>query len=292
MTEFLTPIIKDFVDVLYPLRKGLSSAEDFELLLVKYGWDSQINSGNMNAVNAAFAVEPLVISVLEKLDVFVNGSNQDQVIASTELILSVKNTITKISNLSSSSSGLPAPLDQSQFWSEVSTDLLSDLLANYFEKRQPVIFSILHFTEIISYENKNPIGASRISYIQTKIDFGKLGDFFTSPFDLFKETYHWGVPNDDFNHLKLLKVLERILLAFKLPAMVNLPRESIANKLLDLDQIGIQNIRELYFPLVDGVSPSENAYWRIGLVMIPIPDPIKSNGKVVGIALVPQLQEN
>lgn len=290
MTEFLTPVIKSFVDVLYPLRKGMQSAEDFELLLVKYGWDARINDAQMVPIRAAFAIEQLVESIVEKLDTFVNGVNVDRANAALELITEVKNCITLITKLSSSSAGLPAPLNQESFWSEISTDIFSDLLAHYFEKRQPVIYAIFHISGIISYEKKNPVAANRIKYTQTKLDFGKLGEFFSSPFDLFKNTYKWNVSGQDFDHQKLLRTLERVFLSFRIPAMVNLPRESAANKFLDISQIGLQQIRELEIPIIDGVSPSDNSYWKIGVVMLPIPDPIKGNGKVKGIALIPLLQ--
>lgn len=290
MTNFLVPVIKGFTDVLYPLRKGLSSSEDFELMLVKYGWDAQINGGQMDAIHTAFAIEPLVLSVLEKLDTFINGINQDRATAALELVSAFKDTAHKLHNLSAFSSGLPFPLDQSQFWTGIREDLFADLLAGYFEKRQPVLYGILHFSGVISYEKAAPAGTNRIPYIKTVLDFGKLGGLFTAPFDQFKENYKWNTPGHDFDHLKLLRTLERILLAFRLPAMVNLPRETAASRLLDINQIGPQDIRELYLPLVDGISPGENAYWKIGLLMLPIPEPLKSSGRIKGLALIPLLQ--
>jgi hypothetical protein len=290
MREFLIPIIEGYVDVLYPLRKSLSSIENFELFLVKYGWDAQLQGNDLDAINDAFNILPLIQEVNIKLDIFINGANTDRVIAAYEVVDTLKNVIAKSRNLSSLNTSLPFPLNQQNFWEEISSDLFSDLLATYLEKEQPIIYGLLLFSCIIEYDKQNPSGNNRVPYTKTIINFNKFGDFFTSPFDQFKDNYSWDSQQTDFNHFKLLKVLERILLAFKLPTFVQLPRASAANDFLDLQQIDIQQIRELYIPIIDGVAPVDNAYWRIGLVMLPIPNPILGNGKISGLALIPLLE--
>lgn len=290
MGNFLTPIIKSFIDVLMPLRDSLSDKEQFEVFLVRYGWDLSIGRSDMAGINAAFAIEPLVRAVLDRSDRLVNGSDAEKAKASLELVYELKATLDHIGKLNTTGGVLPLSLNQATFWSEIAENLIADLLATYFEKRQPVIYGLFHFFGIIRYEKINPSGTNRIPYNKTILDFGRLGDFFTAPHELLKKDYKWNREGEDFDHNKLFKVLERVLLSFRIPAAVKPPDEVLATRFLDLGQIKAQNIHELQIPVIEGNAPSDNAYWKIGAILLPIPDPVQTSGMVNGIVIMPLLQ--
>ncbi|MEM1325584.1 MAG: hypothetical protein AAGI23_06500 [Bacteroidota bacterium] len=251
MSEFLTPIIKEFSEVIYPLKKGIQSPEDFELLLLHYGWDVQLDEQLFTVLNSTLGVVALVDSLDDLVDTFTNDVTVEVAQAAIDLVLELKNTTQQLSQLSDSAIGLPAPLNNGTFWVEFSENIFNDLLATYLKRNQAFLYGLFHFFGIIRYEDQTPVGADRIAFTRTVIEWDELGNFLSDPFDQFNQNYNWDIPNNDFDHTLLLSRIERILHAFKLPAIVGLPRKKLADRLLDTSKIEDQKIRELYLPLVD-----------------------------------------
>ena len=289
-SDFLTPIIKGFTDILNPLEQSFSSPEDFEAFLVRYGWAADMSGADMTVINGILTIEPLVQDVLDKLDIFINGTTTAQAQAAIDLIEELKNTIDQLSKLPPPGSGAPYPLDQPDFWSELAANLFSDLFATYLEQNQPVLYALFYFTGVIAYVPVTPADASRVTFTRTTIDFSKLGELFSKPQNLLSDNYGWNSTTADFDHNKFLRTLERILLAFRLPVSVNTPRQALVAKFIDPTQLIPQNLHELEFPIIDGVSPGDNTYWKIGGVLLPIANPAPSSGKPTGILLTPLLQ--
>lgn len=290
MRDFLYPILKDFTKVFLPLRQSLASKENFETFLLRYGWDAGIEDEDMNTIHSAFAIESQLTDLTASLDTFINGTESEQAEAFLLLTKQLENLMHKLWNLSSATSNASFPVNEPSFWNELSENLISDLLATYLESSKPALFAIFHFTGVIKYEKIIPVVSDRIPFTKTTIDLEKLADFFTAPQELFKNNYNWNLPSANFNYTKLFNVLKRIFLAFRIPVSITVPREELSALLLDNDQIIPQSLKELAIHIIDGIAIGDNSYWKIGMVILPIPDPVKSNANPSGIALLPLLQ--
>mgnify|MGYP001220288192 CR=1 FL=1 len=291
MSDFVTPIARAFSDAILPIRVGFSSTEEVEAFLARYGWEVSVASGNMNAINTAFAFEPLIVALAENLDELINGTSQDRLYIALQLLEAAKGTAEQLSNLApGGSGGLAAPLDQASFWSELSALLVDDLIATYLEKHQPILFGVLHVSSVIRFEQESPNGPNRIPFMRTRIVWDNLADLLVRPADLLNDYYKWDVAGQQFDHQRFLRSIERALLAFRLPASVSPPREGLATDYLNPANIAPQNINELEAPIVNGVNLGDNTWLKLGVVLLPIPDPPASNNAPRGILLSPILQ--
>lgn len=290
MSEFLKPILKAFFDVIAPLEAVLSNEEEFELFLAHYGWDATIDPSSMAAIETAFAVHSLIETAIEKVDELISGDG-DRLQATIELLQALKPVVERIYRLSTTSTGgLPFPLDQNQFWNEIGEHLIEDLLANYFEHHQPVFYAFFHLFGIIQYEKMQPTGTGRLNYTRANIHWDKLIDFFAGPGDVFNDLYKWDVAGQGFDHQKLLRVLERIFLSFHLPARLDIPRADLTNTYLTSASINNHQIREFYAPIIEEISPADRSFWSLGFLLLPIPDPEGSANPPSGIMIRPVLQ--
>lgn len=289
MTDFLVPIGRAFGDIVQPLRLSFDSAEDVELFLLRHGWDARVDPLTVDAIRGAFAVLDLVEAVIEKLDVLINGSDEDRARAVFELIEVSKGVIDRADALGSvATGGLPFPFDQNVFWSGVAAELVDQLTISYLERRQPIFFSLLHVFGVIRFERQAPAGNGRVPYIRPKMYWDRLPRTFTGPGALFEEIYKWNTPGQDFLHAELLRAIERSALSFNVSATIDAPRPSLG-ALLDPAAIDA-GINEVDVPIVDGISPGDASYWKIGAVLMPIPKPIGSNAPPSGLLLSPLLQ--
>lgn len=291
MSAFLEPIARAFSDALLPIRTGFSSPEEFEAFMFRYGWEVSVAEGELNVINTAFALEPLLVTLRDNLDQLVNGTNTDRLAALAKLLRAAKSAGDLIRNLTPSTmAGLAAPFNQQSFWSEFSTHLMDDLLATYLERRQPVLFSLLHMSGIISYEKTMPSGPNRIPFTRTRLVWERLPSLFTDPNDLFNDLYKWNAPGLTFRHRSFLQALERSLHAFGIPATLGLPSETLAKTYLNPSLIISQTIRELQAPLVEATNTIDDAWVRLGFIVLPVADPVGSDNDPTGLLISPILQ--
>lgn len=290
MSDFLVPIGRAFGELLDPLRLSFDSAEDVELFLLNHGWDARVDHTAVDAIRGAFAIVNLAEAVIDKLDVLINGSPDARVRAVMELIEASKSVVDRLDALGSvATGGLPFPFDQNAFWSGVSLELVDELTITYLERYHPVFFGVLHVGGVIRFERQAPSGNGRVPYIRATMHWERLGRLFTGPGDLFEETYQWNKSGQDFLHADFLRTVERSAMAFRVPATIDAPRPSLG-ALLNAGAITARSINELEIPIVDGVSPGDSSYWRIGAAMLPIPDPIGANTAPSGLLISPLLQ--
>ena len=291
MSDFLTPIVKALSDALSPLEISFSNKEELEAFLFKYGWDYRVDEGDLNPINTAFAVIPFFDVLFENLDELINGSDEERFLATVDVLEAVKNLVTHISDLAPGGlGGLPAPFDQANFWSELSEALFPDLLAIYLKSHQRAIYCILHITGVIQYQRQTPAEAGRVNYTKTVVDWNQLGTALANPYDAINDLYKWNKSGQTFDHEALLRAVEECLLSLGVPASVGPPRPELATPLIHDNSILIDGVNELEIPLVDGVSPADQTFWKIGAVVAPITNPIKTHTPPTGLAISPLLQ--
>ena len=290
MTDFLVPIGRAFGELLDPLRLSFDGAEDVELFLLSHGWDARVDPMTVDAIRGAFAIVNLAEAVIEKLDVLINGSSDDRVRAVMELIDASKGVVTRLDALGGvATGGLPSPFDQNAFWTGVAAELVDELTITYLERYHPVFFGLLHLGGVIRFERQAPAGNGRVPYIRPTMHWDRLPRLFTGPGDLFEETYQWNQTGQDFLHADFLRAVERSAMAFRVPATIDAPTPSLG-ALLNTAAITARSINELEIPIVDGVSPGDGSYWRIGAAILPIPDPVGADAAPSGLLISPLLQ--
>jgi hypothetical protein len=289
MSSFLTPIVKALSQAVAPLEISFSSKEELEAFLFKYGWDYQVDSGQVDAVNTAFAVVPLFDVIFNSLDELINGNTEEQFTATIEVMEATKDLVSHISDLGPGGiAGLPSPFDQSVFWSELSEALFPELLATYLKSYQPAIYGLLHITGVIQYQQQTPAGQDRINYVKTVVDWSQLGTALVNPYEAINQRFKWNVSGESFKHEELLRVAENCFHAMGVPVSVGVPRQELSALVHD-NQLN-SGINELEIPIVDGVSPADRSYWKIGSVLLPIADPAGSDNAPSGLAISPILQ--
>jgi hypothetical protein len=290
MTDFLIPIGRALGELLDPLRLSFDSAEDVELFLLNHGWDARVDTNDVDAIRGAFAIVNLAEAVIDKLDVLINGSADGRVRAVMELIQASKSVVDRLDALGNvAAGGLPFPFDQNAFWSGVAVEPADELTITYLERYHPVFFGLLHIGGVIRFERQTPAGNGRLPYIRPMMHWDRLPRLLTGPGELFEEIYQWNKQGQDFLHADFLRVVERSAMAFRVSATIDAPRPSLG-ALLNAAALTGRSINELEIPIIDGVSPGDGSYWRIGAAMMPIPDPIDANVAPSGLLLSPLLQ--
>jgi hypothetical protein len=290
VSDFLVPIGRALGELLEPLQLSFDSAEDVELFLLSHGWDGRVDPLDVDAIRGAFAIVNLAEAVIDKLDVLIYGSSDARVQAVMELIQASKSVVDRLDALGSvATGGLPFPFDQNAFWVGVSAELVDELTITYLEQYHPVFFGLLHVGGVIRFERQVPGGNGRVPYIRPTMHWDRLPRLFTGPGDLFEETYQWNKPGQDFLHADFLRAVERSAMAFRVPATIDAPRPALGT-LLNPAAITSRSINELEVPIVDGVSPGDGSYWRIGAAILPIPDPIAADAAPSGLLISPLLQ--
>lgn len=288
MKSFLAPVARALSDAVLPLRTGFSDLEEAEAFFARFGWDVALSSGsNLADIRAAFAFGAALDPLLQHLDEFINGTDRDEVSVTLDLLKAAKDAVDAIGAFGAVSS-LPPPLNSGAFWSDIAQELVDDLTASYLEDKQPLLFAALHVGAIILYDRVpqfGPAALGRIAYQRTTIRWNKLGELLTNPGQLLGDHYGWGV-GLTFDHKRLFRAIERSMLAFKLHPSVQPPRPGLVSQ-VDTSQIVAQTLYELDVPIIDGFNPSDDAWWKIGLVLLPVSDPITQQ---TGVFVRPVLQ--
>lgn len=288
--SFFEPIGRSFAQLVEPLAVSLSAAEELELFLAAHGWDARVAGGSLDAIRGTFAVVHLVEEVINNLDKLISGTDAQRVRAVMDVIYAAKAVVDRIDALASLASGvLPFPFNQAAFWQQISRELVDELCARYLEGRQPLFFGILHVMGIIRYERTVPVGQGRFPYIKTTIYWEDLPKILTGPAEQFRDRYKWGVPGEALRHDELVRAFERTVVAFHRPAAIGPPRKSLATGNLPPTSIEAHGVSEVELPFVDGISSSDASTWKIGAVIVPIPDSPTSAAAPSGLMLSPVL---
>jgi hypothetical protein len=288
--DFLIPFVAALTEAFTPLEKGFSSKQELEAFLFRYGWDVDVDGGQLDTINVAFAVAPMLDALIDNFDELTGDDGEARIRAALDLLEQLKNLIEHVSALAPGGIGaLSPPFNQGAFWSELSGILFEEILVEYLRRYQGAIFAILHVIGAIRFERVTPAGAMRVPFTRSRIDWGQLGTFFAGPNDALNDLYAWNKAGQDLDHGALLGVIERGLHAFGVRAELQPPRPSLAAPLLHSATIAA-GTSELELPIVDGIAAADQSYWKIGLVAVPVTNPVKTNVVPTGLAIAPILQ--
>jgi hypothetical protein len=262
----------------------------FQLLLARHGWDATLDSASIATIRTAFALQPLLDSASDIAEDLQSGIG-DEITLIGQLLDVLILIIERLRNLGAAPlGGLPFPLDQPNFWSEFPSELLDELTITYLREEQPILFGFFYLIGVIHIERVEPPGAGRIAYQQQRLNWGQLSDFITEPSGVFKALYHWGDDIIPFDHGRLLRAIEQLFLAFRIPVRRIPPRQDLATTHLTPTGITQHRVNELDVPLISGILPNDTGYIDVGLGLLPIPNPPGMTGPPEGLLLTPLIR--
>lgn len=286
MNDLLQAVLREFLAVVAPFRTSVASPAEMEALLARFGWDVEVGGNQLNPLSAAFALEPLIQQLASRTDQLISGTDAQRLRALVDVLQSVKDTAARFSNLQGASVSA-APFNQPTFWSELADAMIGDLVVLYLERRQPLIFSLLHAFGVVRFERTAPAGAGRVPYMRSVIDFAQLGQVFSNPGGVMRDLYGWGTAG--FDHAKLFATFERIALAMGGRPQLGSPRSSLAAGQIDLALAAAQNVRQLDWTVIDGVDTVDRTRSRVGVSVLPVPR-VATAGSPQGLVFAPILE--
>jgi hypothetical protein len=253
-------------DVVRPLQVSLASPAQFEGLLRKHGWRPPPTQEYFGALSAAIRVPGDVDTTVATLDELVADDNAGAAAAAAALAAAVK-LLDDLRRLTRPSAALPAPFDRDDFWSTFFVDVVADLFTTYLERAQPAVFAPLYLLGIIDDEAVGPSDAGRLPYLRHRIHWERMGRVLSNPAALAGDVYGWSATLD---HDKLMRRLERALLAFGVPAGRHQPFHALTAQYYPAASPRPATLRELRVPLLVENRPLGGAI-EAGLAALPVP---------------------
>jgi hypothetical protein len=270
------------LDVLDPLRKAVQSPEAFEALMRREGWQPPPTREYFATVSDSFKLVGALETAAGSIESLLSGNQPDAgaILAAIDAVVKV---ISDVRSIAKPAGVLPPPFDSDDFWSTFSSDLIADLFLRYMEVAQPTLFAPLHLLGILDEELVKPDGAPhRVAYTRSNVEWGRLVTLVSDPTSLARDVYGWGAT---FDHDKLMRRLERVLLAFGIPVGRYVVHQSLLDRYYASGPAP-DGVRELRVPLLEDRRP-DVGFVRVGLLALAIPPAATPNGAPVGFFVGP-----
>jgi uncharacterized protein DUF6603 len=272
------------LDVLDPLRRALQNPAAFEALMRREGWQPPSTTDYFPIVADAFKLAGALETAASAIETLLDGGQTDATadLAAIEALVGVVNDLRAIAK---PSQALPPPFDDPEFWSNFPADLIADLFTRYLEVAHPTIFAPLHLLGVLDEELVDPAGApARLPFLRSKVEWSRLPRLVLDPTGLASEVYGWGTAAP-LQHEKLLRRLERVLLAFGVPAGRFVPRASVS-AIYYGSAPPPETVRELRVPLLEEAR-RDVGFVRVGVLALPIPPSASPGDAPVGLFVGP-----
>jgi hypothetical protein len=284
VSAFLGALAGELWRAVEPLEESLADEDAFELLLERLGWDVAVDPSSLAAIRGAFELVELFEAAREVIQQIDDAG--DPIILAGELLDVLIAVIETIRGLEGRPPGsLPFPLNEPDFRSQTLRELLDLLFVQYLETHKPLLFGPLLVLGLIEIEEVFPTGAGRLPYLRHRLHWDRLKLVVSEPDTLFRQVYHWNDPATLFDHQRLLRALERSLLAARMAARYTYPRQERLDTYYDPANSARPDIRELAAPLLSG--PTGLGFVELGLLALPIPPRSTPGGPPDGLFLTP-----
>jgi hypothetical protein len=270
VSSLLDEVTGALLDALSPLADALASADGIERLLGCHGWRAGVDPGNVSAIGTTLGLS--LLAQASALASEIDSSAADPLALVQQLATAVPGVVEDLQSLAGGSAALSfAPFSTPGFWAQFIPDLLNGLIADWLERRQPLLHAAATLLGLIErIQVSVPAqAAGRLPYQQTVINWDQLGTAAANPGRQVASTYHWGDPATPFDHDRLLRALERVLVAAGVPAR----REPVGPQLASYYAGGQvpAGLRQLAVPLLAGVPLDLSGYLNIGVIIAPVP---------------------
>jgi hypothetical protein len=285
--DFFIGVAKALLDVVRPLEQAVQSADGFESLLLRYGWQTPTDQAYINEIQSIFALTNDIEQAVVLIEDIVAQDDFTFDDATKALQLTI-DIVQKIRALATSPppNALPPPLNDGNFWPAFAGDLAQDLFVGYLQVFLPTVYAPLHLLGIVDEEKVPANGApGRIDYVRNTVRWDRLGKMFSDPNSLMVDVYGWG---SVFLHDSFVRRLQRVMLAFGLPASLYRPLHALQSDYYADGNRFLPAVSELRAPFFIE-SESDVGYAEIGLTLLPIPALGDKNGAPVGFLVGPYL---
>jgi hypothetical protein len=266
--SILEDVTGALLDALAPLGDMLADENAVARLLAQYGWAADIPASQVGAINTAFGTSLLAEAMT--LASQIESSAADPVALVEQLATMVPGIVSQLQGLAAGSASLAfAPFNTAGFWAQFAPDLVNGLIADYLERQQPLLHAVAALFGLIERVQVPATASGRVPYEQSIIHWDQLAATVTGPGKRLAQLYHWGAPGVPFDHDRLMRAVERVLLALGVPVR----RRPVQRELAGWFPPGQipPAVRELAIPLLAGVQLDGGGYLDIGLIIAPVP---------------------
>jgi hypothetical protein len=295
MSRFLTSLYVSLKQLVEPLLERISSLERIEYLFYRYGWQLSIDEPAFARIREALAIKTALQKFLEAV-----GSVESRLDEDPEASLTAEETLALADSAAaliealaefdlSSLDGLPAPLNDPDFWKNIAGHVFDDLLEEFLRIYHPIAYAVLLGIGCLSYKTIDVEGSvpHRRRYTRVVFDWQRATDFIQAPPTVLKNVYRWGDTTQPFDHERLVAVLELVSRVVRFPATRIAP--SLATPLRPDSPYRLQDdVDALRMVLSYGLLLEQRITLEIGLELLPaakVSEPVAS-----GIVVRPVLR--
>jgi len=286
MATFIGDIVAGVRSAIEPLENAFANETALKEFFAEFGWDVSVSPSSVGVIRAGFALDALFDAAEAIWDQLEEGTGDPARIA-VALKDAVGQIIDAIKLLSSSPpNGLPFPLNQPAFWSEVPPALGDFLLLRLMQAQQPELYGTMRLLGIAEISDQTPVGTGRVPYRRREIRWDRIPRLVSDPAGLLQDVYKWDKPQP-FEHAKLFAALEDFFHGLRVAARKQGVRASLAQRYYDPANPALASVRELAVPLFSADNADRTAYAEVGLTLLPIPPAGAPLGAPVGVGLSP-----
>jgi len=205
-------IVREFTEVIEPLRLAVYDLDNFKSFMRNVGWDVEdLPPDYANLVND---IDHLISSV--------NALGDSPDIKDILNILdSIKGLFTTIKSLSNA----PAGVVGSDFLSEFSERLFEFLFIDYLRRSLPNVYYALEILGIIR-QQEHLETPTRPAYIRVALDTNKVSTVLKDPTEFLDSVFNWGT--SDFGYNNLIEILFELFVSLGFSPRLNWNDPSIS----------------------------------------------------------------
>lgn len=204
--EFFQALLDEVLDMLAPLRQGLSDLDSFHALLIEHGWVPPTDETYKQALQEMLG-QLVDFDALEAAAADLEVELSPAALESALRLLNGALGSLRKPDPGALAAALPEPLNDGAFWKIFLPELGDSLFVRWLQRRFPSIFAVLHLTGVVDIRRSVPQQVGRLPYLARRVRWSELGKVFSDPTAITRDTYQWG---DTFDALLLL---ERLALA-------------------------------------------------------------------------------
>ncbi|HEC66834.1 hypothetical protein LCGC14_0603760 [marine sediment metagenome] len=273
-------LINEFLKIFHVLESRMDTVAHLNEFLQELGWDVNLDIPDEDIdFSDLFGLIP---DLNTKLNAFLDTNNDiEKILNLIELISALYSAMQAILNLTSAFENLN--LGNIDF-AELIRQVRDYAIIEYLRTGYPWLHALFRIIGVVNIEDVNPAGG-RLRYLRRVFEFDHLGEFLSDPNGRFQALFQWGTT--DLDHQFILDFLEDVFLDLGLPAGQYIPNQTMAEILLEQEDISYSDIgNELRVTIYEEADP-ELGYLQLGFILLPLPhDPLV----LPGIAFIPFLK--
>lgn len=263
-----TAISKTVLEMLGPVFLALEDKEYFVQLLGELGWTVQLTDAQNDAIAVIVPIKLTIESLAETYTVIVEDRDSvgpGDLVTLAQLGEDIFDTFRALSAIDPSElTALPAPLDDPSSWDDIAARLPEYLLINWLNTYQPLLYALFLVSGVIEEKARD----DKPDKISRTLSWDALGGLIEDPPAQIASIYGWD--EDQFDHVKLISYLQRLAIAMNIRAN----QETVSGAMNDNYFGGTagSDISMLNIPLHSGMTPDGSAYFKLALLLAPIPE--------------------